>query len=240
MTPTQILPSIDIMDGHVVYLVKGEPNSKTVYSDDPIGTAIKWEREGAEGLHVVDLDGVFGSGSNRSLIQKLRQSVRIPVQVGGGIRTEREVENLLDLRIERIVIGTMAFEESQSLARILKLRGSECIVVALDYEGESVITKGWTSRTNSKVQESLEHFTRLGVSRFLVTSKSRDGTKSGIDTELLKRICKSTQAEVQASGGVGSLADIRLAKVAGASAVIIGRALYDGDFTLKEAMLAAK
>ncbi len=240
MKPTQVFPSIDIMDDHVVRLVKGEPNSKTVYSDDPVGTAIKWEREGAEGLHVVDLDGVFGSGSNSSLIQKLRQSVRIPVQVGGGLRTEREVENLLNLGVERVILGTLAFEDSQSIARILKLRGSERIVVALDYEGESVVTKGWTSRTGSTMQESLEHFTRLGVSRFLVTSKSRDGTKSGVDIELLKRICKITQAKVQASGGVGSITDIRSAKQAGASALIIGRALYDGDFTLKEAMLAAK
>jgi len=238
----EIIPAVDLMDGKVVRLVRGDPRTLKAYEHfgDPITVAKKWEQEGADAIHVIDLDAALDRGNNLKTIEKIAHVVKKPVQVGGGIRSLEIAKNLLKTGIARIILGALAFKELHTLTSLLKDFGPERIVVALDYSDDEVMVRGWKATTKLSVDEALARFLSLKVKLFLVTSITRDGTLMGPDYGTLARVCSQPSIDVFASGGVGSLEDLAVLKRVGVRGVVIGKALYEGLFSLKEALEVAR
>ena len=229
----KIIPAVDLLDGNVVRLVKGDPNNKIVYSDDPVGTARKWEGEGADALHIVDLDATLTRGSNASIVYKIAENVRIPVQVAGGIRTPDLAQKFLK-NVDRVVLGTLAYKDPESVEKLLKEFGNDRIVVAIDQMQGKVMIDGWRKSSGVEMLDAVAKFKQIGVRYFLLTSIDRDGTLLGPDTDLLNKVC-STNVNIIASGGISKNEDVIKVKQAGAYAVILGKALYDGKVNIKRA-----
>ena len=229
----KVIPAIDIMDNKVVRLVKGDPNNKTVYSSDPIGMAKKWEKAGADMLHVVDLDATLGTGSNLQTIKKISESVSIPVESAGGLRTKEIIENALQFS-SQVVLGTVAFKNKEILEEVSKKFGKERIVISADQMEGKIVISGWTESTGIQLIEGIENFVRLGYSQFLITTVERDGTLHGPDLDSLQKACNIKNVNIIASGGISSLQDIVNVKKCGAYGVILGKALYDGKISVEE------
>ncbi|MGI0065784.1 MAG: 1-(5-phosphoribosyl)-5-[(5-phosphoribosylamino)methylideneamino]imidazole-4-carboxamide isomerase [Nitrosotalea sp.] len=229
----KIIPAIDIMDNKVVRLVKGDPKNKTVYSSDPIGMAKKWEKAGADMLHVVDLDATLGTGSNLQTIQKITESVSIPVETAGGLRTKEVIENALQFS-SKVVLGTIAFKNKEILEEVSKKFGKERIVISADQMGGKIVISGWKENTGIELIPGIEHFVRLGYSQFLITTVERDGTLHGPDLDSLQKACNIPNTGVIVSGGISNLQDIANVKKCGAAGVILGKALYDGKISVEE------
>ncbi len=220
----KVIAAVDIMGGSVVRLVKGDPANKTVYSSDPVETAKKWEAAGADMLHIVDLDAAFASGSNAELTARIAGSVRIPVQVAGGIRSLEKAEEMLS-KASRVVLGTMAYSNPEAVRKLVKKYPSR-IVISIDQAGGKVMVKGWRESTDTKVADAISQFASMGVGEFLLTSIERDGTLQGPDVRTLADAAAS--ARIIASGGIASVQDIVKVRSAGCSSVILGKAMYDG------------
>lgn len=233
----KIIPAIDIMEGQVVRLFKGNPNEKTVYGNDPVQTALKWERQGADMLHLVDLDATLQRGSNHSMIKKIAKSVSIPVQMAGGLRDEKIIEESLQAS-PRVVVGTIAFKNPELLMEISDKFGKERIVLSIDHNNGIVVTHGWQQTTNIALFDALNNFAKKGFTEFLITNVSRDGTLQGPDIENLQQACKITGVNIIASGGISGPADIPRVRECGAYGVILGKALYDGKISIMEAKTA--
>lgn len=229
------------MNGKVVRLYKGD--LKTVkeynYIGDPLMLAKKWEKEGADALHVVDLDAAFGSGSNLDVIERIIAETSLPVHVGGGVRSLESAEALLSKGAHKIMLGTLAYREPLVIKTLCGKYG-DCIIIALDHLQGIVMMDGWRTSTGISVNEALRKFLRLGVKTFLLTSIAKDGTFQGVDIHVLKHACSIKEAQIIAAGGVGSLKDIAMIKETGAYGVVVGKALYEAKFTLKEALEVAK
>ena len=229
----KVIPAIDIMDNKVVRLVKGDPKNKTVYSSDPVGMAKKWEKAGADMLHVVDLDATLGTGSNLQIIKKIAESVSIPVEAAGGLRTKEIIENALQFS-SKVVLGTIAFKNKEILDEVSKKFGKERIVISADQMGGKIVINGWKESTGIELIPGIENFVRLGYSQFLITTVERDGTLHGPDLESLQKSCDIKNVNVIASGGISNLQDIVNVKKCGAAGVILGKALYDGKISVEE------
>ncbi|MGC1425289.1 MAG: 1-(5-phosphoribosyl)-5-[(5-phosphoribosylamino)methylideneamino]imidazole-4-carboxamide isomerase [Nitrosotalea sp.] len=229
----KIIPAIDIMDNKVVRLVKGDPNNKTVYSSDPIGMAKKWEKAGADMLHVVDLDATLGIGSNLQTIKKITESVSIPVESAGGLRTKEIIENALQFS-SQVVLGTVAFKNKEIMEEVSKKFGKQRIVISADQLEGKIVISGWTESTGIQLIEGIENFARLGYSNFLITTVERDGTLHGPDLTSLQKACNMHDVNIIASGGISNLEDIVNVKKCGAYGVILGKALYDGKISIEE------
>lgn len=229
----KVIPAIDIMENKVVRLVKGDPKNKTVYSNDPIETAKRWEAAGADMLHVVDLDATLGVGSNLKTIKRAVGEVSIPVEVAGGLRTEETIENVLDFA-PTAVLGTVAFKNRDMLQRISKKFGRDRIVISADQLNGKIVVGGWKENTGVDLIPGIEEFVNLGYSKFLITSVDRDGTLNGPDLDSLRKACTIEGAKVIASGGISNLKDIADVKKVGAAGVILGKALYDKKITVEE------
>jgi len=234
-----VIPAVDIMKGKVVRLVKGDPRLARSYEHlgDPVSLARRWEAEGARFIHVVDLDAALNLGENLSVIELLVKSVDVPVQVGGGIRSLKLACKLLSIGVERVIVGSLAFSDPSAVKALLEKVGAEHVVVALDHSEGVVMIRGWKISAGVTVDEAAEGFRRLGVELFLVTSVARDGTLSGPDFKTLSRLCRSG-LRVIAAGGIRSLEDLLALKRLGASGVVVGKALYEGRFSLTEALRA--
>jgi len=230
----KIIPAIDLMDGMVVRLVKGDPNQKTVYSDDPISVAQKWESSGADMIHIVDLDATLGRGTNYTLIKKIIKEVTVPVQVAGGLRNETIINQIANI-VSRIVIGTLAFENKQVLKKLLTEYGNEKIVLAVDHIDGKIVTNGWQKNTGINLIESINEFTKMGFSEFLLTNVTKDGTLQGPDLEFLKDACDVYKTNILASGGISTIEDIVNVKQTNAFGVILGKALYENKISIEEA-----
>lgn len=232
-----IIPAVDIMKGNVVRLTKGNPDLAKSYKHlgDPVSLAKKWETEGAPIIHIVDLDAAIGLGSNLETIHSIIKTVNIPVQVGGGIRNLTAAKKLLREGAQRIILGSLAFKSSFKIRELLGEFGNERIIIALDNIQQDVMIYGWKTLSGMTVSEAVTKFTSLGVKLFLVTSVSRDGTLSGPDIETLAKIC-SFKVEVIAAGGIRNLDDIKALNILGLSGVVVGKALYEGIFSLNEAL----
>ena len=229
----KVIPAIDIMDNKVVRLVRGDPNNKTVYSSDPIGMAKKWEKAGADMLHVVDLDAALGTGSNLQVIKKITESVSIPVESAGGLRTKEMIEYALHFS-SKVVLGTVAFKNREILEDVSKKFGKERIVISTDQMEGKIVISGWTESTGIQLVEGVENFARLGYSQFLITTVERDGTLCGPDLDSLQKACNIQNVNIIASGGISNLQDIINVKKCGAYGVILGKALYDGKISVGE------
>jgi len=238
-----VIPAIDLKDGQCVRLYQGDMNQATVYSDDPVATALRWQSEGAERLHVVDLDGaVSGSGVNTSIIGRICRSLTIPVQVGGGIRNLEAIERLLFLGVKRVILGTVAHRDPEVVAAACQ-RFPGQITVGIDARGGKVAVQGWTETTTIDAIDLAQQCAQLGVSEIVYTDIARDGTEQGVNLEATLALARAIPLPVIASGGVATLRDIqRLAQFEsrGISGVIVGRALYTGAVNLAEAILVGK
>ncbi len=237
-----VIPAIDLMKGKVVRLTRGDPSTAKVY--DYLGTpaeiAQEWKAQGAKRLHIIDLDAAFGSGDNLEVIEKIFQETCLPIQVGGGIRTVGAIEKLFASGIRYAILGELAFSDPLAITLIQDRFGSESLIIAVDNKNGRVMVAGWKTSTQSTVSEALEKFTRLKVKTYLITSITRDGMLQGPDLESLRKASEFPGVEVIAAGGIGDLEDLIALKKVGVSAVVVGKALYEERFTLREAINAVK
>ncbi len=229
----KVIPAIDLMDGQVVRLYKGDPRQKTVYSDNPIEIAKKWEANGADMLHLVDLDATLGTGSNLSIIKKILEKVSIPVQVAGGLREESLILDIAKIS-NRIVLGTLAFKDKELLKKLLLSLGPKKIVISVDHKDGEIVIHGWQDRTGIKLIDSIKEFLEMGFTEFLLTNVSRDGTMEGPDLEFLEQAC-NLKTNIIASGGISNVDDVKDVKEKNAFGVILGKALYENKISIGEA-----
>lgn len=238
-----LYPAIDIRGGKAVRLLQGDYNRETTYDADPVDAAKRWADEGAEFLHVVDLDGArAGEPQNLDAITRIAAAVECPIQVGGGLRDAASVQAIFDAGAERAVIGTAALRDPDFLDATLATHGDR-IVVSVDARGGRVALEGWTEAGKEGVVEAIAALSEKGVARFLCTSIEVDGTMDGPDIDQLIEIAAATQSQVIASGGVGELSHLQsLARNAPANVegVVVGRALYERCFTVTEAIQALR
>jgi len=230
----KIIPAIDLMDGKVVRLYKGDPKQKTVYSNNPVEIAKKWESAGADILHLVDLDATLGIGSNIEIIKKILDALSIPVEVAGGLRDKSLVLEVAQLS-KRIVLGTLAFKDKPLLKSLLSELGPEKIVISVDHKDGEIVIHGWQKDTGIKLIPAINEFLEMGFTEFLLTNVSRDGTLEGPDLEFLEQACNLSNANIIASGGISKITDVEDVKEKNAFGVILGKALYEKKLTIEEA-----
>jgi phosphoribosylformimino-5-aminoimidazole carboxamide ribotide isomerase len=240
-----LYPAIDIRGGQAVRLLQGDYERETAYDADPVDAATRWAGEGAEFLHVVDLDGAkAGEPCNLEAVRRIAAAVECPIQVGGGIRDKEAVDAVFDAGADRVVIGTAALRDPEFLDDVLGTHGDK-VVVSVDARGGNVALQGWTEGTGRDVAETVAHLDERGVRRFLCTEIAVDGTMAGPALEELERIAITTSAQVIASGGVGDLDDLHALALLGEArenieGAIVGRALYERRFTVKEGIAALR
>jgi phosphoribosylanthranilate isomerase len=230
------LPAVDVQNGQAVQLVQGVAGSEKVFGD-PLAAAQRWQDDGAEWIHLVDLDAAFGRGSNADTIAEIVGAMDLNVELSGGIRDDASLERALETGCSRVNIGTAALENPDWCVDIISSYGDR-IAIGLDVKGTQLAARGWT-REGGDVYETLAALSEAGCQRFVVTDVASDGMLTGPNLELLRAICSRTGAKVVASGGISSLADIRtLAGLVpiGVEGAIIGTALYVGSFTLTDAL----
>jgi len=234
-----LYPAIDLLDGRAVRLYQGDYARETVYNDDPVAQAMEFAAAGARWIHVVDLDAArTGAPRNRDVIAAICDAVDVPIQTGGGVRSEAAADALFELGVTRVVLGTAALEDPE-LVRLLASRHP--VAVGLDARGRVVAVRGWEEGSGQDLLDVARGFADAGVEALIVTEIGRDGTLEGPDLDGLGEVLEATELPVIASGGVGSLADIialNALRSAGRriSGAIVGRALYEGAFTLSDAL----
>ncbi len=237
-----LLPAVDVADGKAVRLTQGEAGSETSYGD-PIDAAAEWVDQGAEWIHLVDLDAAFGRGNNYELIQRVIANVpsTVNVELSGGIRDDASLAAALSTGCRRINLGTAALEDPEWAAEVIGRHGDQ-IAVGLDVRGTTLAARGWT-KEGGDLWEVLARLEDAGCSRYVVTDVTKDGTLRGPNLDLLRDVCARTDKPVIASGGVSSiqdLVDLRTLVPVGVEGAIVGKALYAGAFTLPEALAAAR
>jgi phosphoribosylformimino-5-aminoimidazole carboxamide ribotide isomerase len=232
-----LYPAIDIRGGQAVRLLQGDYERETIYDADPAEAAVRWAEEGAEFLHVVDLDGArAGAPQNLDSVRRIAAAVSCPIQVGGGLREMASLDAVLAAGAARVVIGTAALRDPEFLVAALERHG-ECVVVSVDARGGKVSLSGWTETTDRDVADAVAELGERGVARFLCTEIEVDGTMEGPATAELNRIATATSAQVIASGGVGELSHLQVLAEEAAPNIegaIVGRALYEQRFTVAE------
>lgn len=238
-----VIPAIDLKAGRCVRLYQGDMDQATIYSDNPVATALRWQSEGAERLHIVDLDGaVSGAGVNTAVIEQICQALTIPVQVGGGIRNLDAIERLLSRGVARVILGTVAYRQPEVVATACQ-RFPGHITVGIDARAGKVAVQGWTEATELEASALARRCAGIGVSEIVYTDIARDGTEQGVNLEATLALARSVPLPIIASGGVASVRDIeRLVPLEseGIVGVLIGRALYTGAVKLAEAIAVAR
>ena len=237
MNVMQVIPAIDIMNGRSVRLLKGVETAIKDYCD-PMEAASRWAQQGADIIHVVDLDAALGRGSNRDLVSRIVKEAAIEVQVGGGIRSLSDASKLLESGASRVILGSLAFREPETIEELLSRFGEDRVVVSLDHSSGMVRISGWRTDAGISVGEAFDQFRGLGVSRFLVTCIDKDGTMDSPDVDTVRGL--ATSARIISAGGIGGVDDIRKLRDAGVEAAVVGKALYEGRITLEQAMEAAQ
>ena len=231
-----ILPAVDVADGAAVRLVQGAAGTETSYGD-PLQAALAWARDGAEWIHLVDLDAAFGRGNNRELLADVVRRVGVAVELSGGIRDEISLAAALATGATRVNLGTAALE-SPDWVRSAIARHGERIAVGLDVRGRTLAARGWT-KDGGDLWETLARLDDDGCPRYVVTDVHRDGTLTGPNLDLLRDVCAATSGAVVASGGVSSISDLRALRGLGTvEGAIVGKALYAGAFSLSDALAA--
>ncbi len=231
-----LLPAVDVADGQAVRLVQGAAGSETSYGD-PIEAALAWQADGAEWIHLVDLDAAFGRGSNASLLAEVIGRLDVKVELSGGIRDDASLTAALGTGAARVNIGTAALEDPQWCDRVVGEYGDR-VAIGLDVRGRTLAARGWT-REGGDLYEVLERLDKAGCARYVVTDILKDGTMKGPNVDLLRDVCARTPAPVIASGGVSTLDDLQILKeleADGVEGVITGKALYAGAFTVAQAL----
>jgi phosphoribosylformimino-5-aminoimidazole carboxamide ribotide isomerase len=239
----QIIPAIDLKNGRCVRLAQGSKANVTVYDENPVDVAKSFAAAGAEMIHVVDLDGAFqgGESRNRGVLAKIAEAIDVPIEFGGGIRSREEVQNLCDLGVARVVLGTLAAESPAHLREFVA-RFSSRICVGIDARDGHVMTRGWETATHVLAVELARVVVGCGVERIVYTDIARDGMLTGPNIEQTLSVVRAANVNVTASGGVASLDDIKRLRDLGEpllDSVIVGKALYEGKFKLEEALRIA-
>jgi phosphoribosylformimino-5-aminoimidazole carboxamide ribotide isomerase len=239
MSSFVIYPAIDIRDGKCVRLVQGDYNQETIYNENTLEAAKEWEAQGAEWIHLVDLDGAkAGYPVNHKLIGVIAAGVKVPVQIGGGLRTKKDVEMLLELGVSRVILGTAAIEDRSFVEEVLREYGDK-IAIGIDARDGYVATRGWLETSEVKAEDLAVQLADKGAKTFIFTDISRDGMMGGPNVESIVRLAKVTGQHVIASGGVSQLSDLeKLAehRNEGVAGAIVGKALYTGNIQLAEAV----
>lgn len=232
----QIMPAVDIKNGKCVQLVQGKPGSEQVIIDNPEEVAKKWEDIGAEVIHLIDLDGTIDGKNNIELIKKIYDNVNVPIQLGGGIRSLEYAKELLNIGIERIIIGTMGIKNPQTIRELSDEFGKEHIMISLDSKDSKVVIKGWAEQIDKSPTELSKEFAREGAGSILFTNVDVEGLLGGFYTEPVVELVKSSPIPVVYSGGITTIQDIKQLQKTGVSGVVIGSALYKDKIDLKEAL----
>jgi len=239
MKPLILLPAVDVADGKAVRLVQGELGTETSYGS-PLDAALSWQEQGAEWIHLVDLDAAFGKGSNRELLKEVTAKLDIKVELSGGIRDDESLNNALATGAARINLGTAALEDPDWTAKVIAQHGDK-IAIGLDVRGRNLAARGWT-KEGGELIETLQRLDKDNAARYVVTDVTKDGTLQGPNTALLREILDYTKKPVIASGGIAQLsdiADLRQLTNIGVEGAIVGKALYAQKFTLKDALRIA-
>jgi len=235
-----IYPAIDIKNGKCVRLVQGQFSDETVYSDNPVEMAKSFEQQGAEYIHVVDLDGArAGVPQNISIVCEMASKLGIPIQLGGGIRTIEIIESVLQNGVKRVILGTSAVKDQEMVRKAVLSFGSN-LAVAIDARDGLVAIEGWAKTSSLRAVEFAKRIEELGCGTIIYTDISRDGMLSGPNLSAMEEMVKSVSVDVIASGGVSSLQDIVSLKNLGVSGAIVGKAIYNGNIKLEDAIAAAK
>lgn len=233
----QLYPAIDIRNGQCVRLRQGQFHDQEVYSNSPVKVAKQWENQGATFIHLVDLDGALhGHGVNEDVIKEIANSVSIPVQVGGGIRTIKDIENKINLGVNRVIIGTKAVENPAFIREAINTFGAERIVIGIDAKNGMVAIEGWEKVSNYNAVTLATEMKELGVKTIVYTDIAKDGMLQGPNVECTKEMVDVTGLDIIASGGVSSLKDLESVNQVHVHGAIIGKALYENRINLEEAI----
>ncbi|MDO5649524.1 MAG: 1-(5-phosphoribosyl)-5-[(5-phosphoribosylamino)methylideneamino]imidazole-4-carboxamide isomerase [Gallicola sp.] len=229
-----ILPAIDIKGGHCVRLSQGKEDQETRYFEDPVEVAKMWADQGAKYLHIIDLDGAFGdSDVNFNIIKKMRETVEIPMEVGGGIRSVEIAEKYINAGIDRVIIGTMAVKEPEKIRELVEKYGQK-IAVSVDCKEDKVAVKGWVEETELDVYEFCKELKDMGVKTIIHTDISKDGMLTGPNVDVLKKLQDKIGDNIIAAGGVSSMGDFLALEKLGLYGAITGKALYEGKINMAE------
>ena len=232
-----VIPAVDLREGHCVQLVGGSYDREAIRLDDPVDVAARWEREGFRTLHIVDLDAATGRGSNREVIRKILESTQCETQIGGGVRTTEDVDELLEAGADRVIIGTRAIDDAAWLMEVAQSNPGR-VIVAVDIKDEKIVTRGWTVTSERNFRLVVSELSKLPLYALLVTAVHREGMMRGTDLSLMREVLGHSSLPVQASGGIGTMDDLRELKEIGVSAVVLGMGLYTGaldpDLLLEE------
>ena len=231
-----IIPAVDIMGGKCVRLVQGDPKKLKVYFDNPLEAARLLEDQGAELIHLIDLDAALGSGQNMEAIEKILKSLRVKVQIGGGIRSLEKAETLLKLGVSRVIFGTAAVQNPSLIEEAVRRYGSPRVAVAIDEKEGKVTFHGWRDRSEIDYLDLARSFEAMEVGTIIFTSTSVDGTLKGPQVEKIIKLVETVKVPVIASGGIGSLKDLIMLAGTGVDGVVVGTALYERKFTFKQAL----
>jgi phosphoribosylformimino-5-aminoimidazole carboxamide ribotide isomerase len=235
-----LFPAIDIKDNKCVRLTQGKFDQINVYSGDPVEMAKKWQDMGAEYLHVVDLDGAKNEGfQNRKSIEKIARSMKIPMQTGGGVRSEERIKNLLEIGVERVIVGTMAIEQQELLTQLAEIY-KEHLAVSIDALNGKVATRGWQNVGNVDSIDICKFLESIGIQTLVYTDISKDGMLQGPNFSVYEELSRKTSINIIASGGVTTLEDIQQLNNMNMYGAIIGKALYDNRLDFKEALNICK
>ena len=233
----EVIPAIDIRAGRCVRLIQGDYSKETIFADNPMEMAIKWESEGAEYLHIIDLDGAKeGSAVNMDVISKICADSAARIQVGGGIRDYETAARYMDVGVSRVIMGTSAVDRTDELERILKSIGAESLVVSVDAREGIVALDGWTRESRMTVETVVKNIEALGVKRCMYTDILKDGTLSEPNYAGVENVVSSTNMKIMAAGGIAALSQLKRMSMVGVEATIVGRALYTGDIRLRQAI----
>lgn len=239
--PMQVIPAIDLLEGQCVRLHQGDYDQVTRFSDDPVAQALSWQQQGAERLHLVDLDGArTGQPVNDAAIRAITAALSIPVQLGGGVRTAERAEELLACGLDRVILGTVALEQPE-LVEELAARHPQRIVVGIDAKNGKVATRGWIEESSTEAGDLARRFSASPLAALICTDIATDGTLAGPNLSFLRTMAEASAVPVIASGGIGTLEHLLSLlplEAQGVSGVIVGRALYDGRVDLAEALAA--
>ena len=240
----EVIPAIDIREGKCVQLVQGVPGSEIVCLDDPVEVAVDWWKKGARIFHIIDLDGAIeGQRKNAPIIQKIVDKFRTEeaiIQVGGGIRSEEDAAQLLNLGVDRVILSTAALENPELIKQLSERYGSKHIMVALDSKKGKISVEGWTKESEFTAVDMGIKFENLGAGSILFTNIDTEGLMQGTETKPIEELVRSVTIPVIASGGITSIEDVITVKGIGASGVVVGSALYKNKFKLADAIDAVK
>ena len=237
----EIIPAIDLIDGKCVRLYQGDYSKETVYADDPVEVALRWESLGAHRIHIVDLDGArTGNHDNLNVVKRIVKAHRVPVQMGGGVRSLDSARRIIESGVQRVMLGTVAVRDPGIVRSACSELGSDVIVVAVDSKDGRVAVSGWTSASDMQASDLIGDMMDTGVHTFLCTDISRDGTLTGPNYTLVRELVEIAGEGIIAAGGIASVQHLHRLADTGVGGAVIGKALYTGDIDLAEALTATR